>query len=139
MMKRLFSKSIFIAFATALVIVPAASAMPVTEPGAPVTPRAYVVPTTNLTDGWYSAAVQQTPLTDGWYTAAVHQAPLTDGWYSAVVKAPSTSTPTIVTPSSSSFSTRNIALLLALGFVLTAAFAVSVRRTRRESHIPVLQ
>jgi hypothetical protein len=137
-MKRL-SKPTLIAFATTLVIVPAASAMPVTDPGKPVTPRAYVVPTTNLTDGWYSAAVQQTPLTDGWYTAALQQTPLTDGWYSAAVKAPSASTPAIATPSSNSFSTRNIVLLLVLASVLTAAFAVSVRRTRRESHIPVLQ
>jgi hypothetical protein len=144
MMKRIIRKKLFkptfIAFATALFIVPAASAMPMTDPGNTVTPRAFVVPSTNLTDGWYSAALQQTPLTDGWYTAAVHQTPITDGWYSAVVKPTVSSTPTVVTPTSTSnFPYRNIGIALAFGILLTALLATAVVKTRRDRHIPVLQ
>jgi hypothetical protein len=157
MMKRIFRKKLFkptlIAFATALFIVPVASAMPMTDPGSNVTPRGFVVPSTNLTDGWYSAAVQQTPLTDGWYTAAiqqtpltdgwypaaVHQAPLTDGWYSAVVKTPVSSTPTVTPTSTNDFPYRTIGIAFALGLLLTAFLATAVVKGRRDRHIPVLQ
>ena len=144
MMKRIIRKKLFkptlIAFATALFIVPAASAMPMTDPGSTVRPQAYVIPSTTLTDGWYSAALQQTPLTDGWYTAAVHQAPLTDGWYSAVVKPTVNVTPTVVTPTATSnFPYRTIGIALAFGLLLTALLSTAVVRTRRDRHIPVLQ
>ena len=143
-MMKLISKKhltpILIAFATALFIVPAASAQPMIDVGPSVTPRAIVVPSTNLTDGWYSAAIQQTPLTDGWYTAAVHQTPLTDGWYTAVVKPPVSSTPTAVTPTSTNdFPYRNIGIAFALGLLLTALVATAVVKGRRDRHIPVLQ
>src|SRR5262249_62108807 len=50
MMKRILrkklSKPILIAFATALFIVPAASAMPMTDPGNTAAPQAFVVPST---------------------------------------------------------------------------------------------
>jgi len=144
MMKRILRKKLFkptlIAFATALFIVPAASAMPMTDPGNTATPQAFVVPSTTLTDGWYSAAVQQTPLTDGWYTAAVQQTPLTDGWYSAVVKPPVSSTPTVASPTSTSdFPYRTVGIAFALGLLLTAFLATAVVKGRRERHIPVLQ
>ena len=147
MMKRIIRKRLFkptlIAFATALFIVfpTAASAMPMLDnSGATVTPRAFVVPSTTLTDGWYSAAIQQTPLTDGWYSAAVHQTPLADGWYSAVVKPPVSSTPTVATPTSTSnFPYRNIGIALAFGLLLAALLATAVVKTRRVRHIPVLQ
>ena len=58
-MKRLLPKTIFLAFATSLSIVSAASASPVIDP--PGAPPILVSPNTRqLTDGWYSAAVQQT-------------------------------------------------------------------------------
>jgi|1186.fasta_scaffold286618_2 hypothetical protein len=146
MMKLILRKNLFkptlLAFATALVIVfpTAASAMPMTESGNAVTPRAFVAPSTTVTDGWYSAALQQTPLTDGWYTAAVHQTPLTDGWYSSVVKAPVSSTPTVATPTSTNDSPyRNIGIVLAFGLLLAALLATAARKTRRDRHIPVLQ
>ena len=146
MMKRILRKKLFkptlIAFATALFIVfpTVASAMPMTNDGSTVTPRAFVVPSTKLTDGWYSAAIQQTPLTDGWYTAAVQQTPLTDGWYSAVVKPSAASTPTVATPTSTSdFPYRNVGIAFAFGLLLAALLATAVVKTRRDRHIPVLQ
>ncbi len=131
MMKRIIRKKLFkptlIAFATALFIVPAASAMPMQDTsGTAVTPRAFVVPATTLTDGWYSAAIQQTPLTDG--------------WYSAVVKPPVSSTPTVATPTSTSnFPYRNVGIALAFGLLLAALLATAVVKTRRVRHVPVLQ
>ncbi len=132
MMKRIIRKKLFkptlIAFATALFIVfpTVASAMPMTDPGNTVTPRAYVVPSSTPTDGWYSAALQATPLTDG--------------WYSAVVKPTVSSTPTVVMPTSTSnFPYRNIGIALAFGILLTALLATAVVKTRRDRHIPVLQ
>ncbi len=58
-MKRLLPKTILLAFATSLSIVSAATASPVIDP--PDAPPAFVSANTRqLTDGWYSAAVQQT-------------------------------------------------------------------------------
>lgn len=133
MMKRIIRKRLFkptlIAFATALFIVfpTAASAMPMLDnSGTTVTPRAFAVPSTTLTDGWYSAAIQQTPLADG--------------WYSAVVKPPVSSTPTVARPTSTSnVPYRNIGIALAFGLLLAALLATAVVKTRRVRHIPVLQ
>jgi hypothetical protein len=147
MMKRIIRKKLFkptlIAFATALFIVfpTAASAMPMLDnSGSTATPRAFAVPSATLTDGWYSAAIQQTPLTDGWYSAVVKQTPLTDGWYSAVVKSPVSSTPTIVTPTATSnFPYRTTGIALAFGLLLAALLATAVVKTRRVRHVPILQ
>jgi hypothetical protein len=132
MMKRILRKRLFkptlIAFATALFIVfpTTASAMPMSDDGSAVTPRPFVVPSTKLTDGWYSAAIQQTPLTDGWYTA--------------VVKPTASSTSTGVTPTSTSdFPYRNIGIAFAFGLLLAALLATAVVKTRRDRLIPVLQ
>ena len=94
--------------------------------GTTVTPRAFARPSTTLTDGWYSAAIQQ--------------APLTDGWYSAVVKPSASSTPTVATPTSTSnFPYRNVGIALAFGLLLAALLATAVVKTRRVRHVPVLQ
>jgi hypothetical protein len=96
MTKRLLTPTL-LAFATALFIVPAASAMPMIDPGPVVTPQAYVIPSPNATDGWYQTALRQTRLdrqalrTDGWYPAALRQTRLQnqvlrDGWYPAAVR-----------------------------------------------------
>jgi hypothetical protein len=149
MMKLILRKDLFkptlIAFATALVIVlpTAASAMPMSDSGGAVNPRAFVVPSTNLTDGWYSAALQQTPVTDGWYSAVVKQSPLVDGWYSAVraiSNAPASAAPAVATPTATgSFPYRNAGMALASALLIAALLATAVTRTRRDRHIPVLQ
>ena len=60
-MMRLLPKTLLLAFATSLSIVSAATAYPVIDP--PDAPPGLVSPhTRQLTDGWYSAAVQQTIL-----------------------------------------------------------------------------
>jgi hypothetical protein len=63
-MKRLFHRRIFkptlLAFATALVIVPAASAYPVIDPGPQAGTVFVQTKVQPLTDGWYTAALQQT-------------------------------------------------------------------------------
>ena len=60
-MKRLLPKTILLALATSLTVVSAASAYPVIDP--PDAPPGLVSPNTRqLTDGWYSAAIQQTIL-----------------------------------------------------------------------------
>jgi hypothetical protein len=56
-MKR-FLSLIILAFAISLFTVSGASAYPVIDP--PVPTPVLAIPTTQLTDGWYSAAVQQT-------------------------------------------------------------------------------
>ena len=65
-MKRFFQRRFFkptlLAFATALVIVPVASASPVIDPGPPAGTVFVVTKAKPLTDGWFSAAIQQTRL-----------------------------------------------------------------------------
>jgi hypothetical protein len=58
-MKRLLSKITLLAFAAVALVVPAAAASPVIDPPGPV-PLQTPIASKPLTDGWYSAALQQT-------------------------------------------------------------------------------
>jgi hypothetical protein len=160
MMKRILRKKLFtptlIAFATSLFIVPAASAMPMlNDPGDTSSP-AFV--NYGPYDGYITRTASKpivSPLAkpafvnygpyDGYVTRTAHGPvtspdlqPLTDGWYSAVVKSPA-ATPTVVTPASGDFPTRDVGIGLALGLLLTGILATAVVRNRRDQHIPALR
>ena len=70
-MKRLLSKTILLAFATSGIVVSGAAASPVIDPPGPV-PLRTPIASQPLTDGWYSAALQQTRINQAKQHAKVY-------------------------------------------------------------------
>ncbi len=164
--RRRFLKTSLLAFATSMILIPAASAMPVlSEPGAAPTVRAtpafvnlgpYDGYVTRTADKAIRTPIASAPLTDSWYTPAVLgtiEPTLTDSWYTPGVLGISDtnvvgrSTPDVppvagralpVLSSPSGFDWNDAGLGLALGASLAAFALFGAQRTRRARHVPIL-
>ena len=142
LIRRRFLKTSLLAFASSLILIPAASAMPVLSDPAASAPA--VSQTTPLTDSWYTPAVLgsiEQPLTDSWYTPAVLGS--TDSFTVGrttpdVPPVAGRATPAPVLTSPSGFDWSDAGIALALGLALTAFFVVGAQRARRTRSVPIL-
>ena len=131
--RRRFLKTSLLAFATYMILIPAASAMPVLSDPADSAPAASL-PLVSPFDAAFHATPAQTG--DGWYSAAV----LRPGPVLGVdLTVPNLSPGSTVTPADTGRDWQPFGFALALSAALVALLVASSRRRPQPRHVPVLQ
>jgi hypothetical protein len=146
--RRRLLKTSLLAFATSMILVPAASAMPVLSDPAASAPRAtpafvnlgpYDGYVTRTADNAIRSPIASTPLADSWYTPAVLGISDTSVSGRATPDVPPVAGRAVpVLSSPSGFDWGDAGIALALGAFLTAFVAFGALRSRRARHVPIL-
>jgi hypothetical protein len=117
---RRFLRTSLLALTISLIVIPAASAMPV------------------LSDSTRTAPTAQQPLADSWYTPAVLGSTQSFSIGRSTPDLPPVSTSAPVISSPSGFDWNNAGLGIAFGAALIALMAFGAHRARRARQVPIL-